>query len=47
MLFLGVGVIELVGRTALVSGETCVSICIAVSRAEIVGNMIQEQKESE
>jgi hypothetical protein len=30
-----------------VSGETSVTICIAVGRAEIVGKMIQEQRERE
>jgi hypothetical protein len=33
---LGVGVVNLIGRTELVSGETVVTICVAVSRAEIV-----------
>jgi hypothetical protein len=30
-LLLGVGVIQLIERTELVSGETCVMVCIAVS----------------
>jgi hypothetical protein len=42
---LGVEVIQLIERTELVSGETCVTVCIAVRRAEIVGKMIQEQRE--
>jgi hypothetical protein len=41
-----VGVKHLIGRTELVSGEMCVTICIAVSRAEIVGKMIEEQREN-
>jgi hypothetical protein len=43
---LGVGVIHLIERTELVSGETSVTFRIAVRRAEIVGKMIQEQRES-
>jgi hypothetical protein len=43
---LGVGVIHLIERTELVSGETCVTVCRAVRRAEIMGKMIQEQRES-
>jgi hypothetical protein len=30
MLLLGIGVIHLMERTELVSGETCVTICVAV-----------------
>jgi hypothetical protein len=37
----------LIDRTELVSGETCVTVCIAVRRAELVGNMTQEQRERE
>jgi hypothetical protein len=44
---LGLGVIHLIERTELVSGETCVTVCIAVRSAEIVGKMIQEQRERE
>jgi hypothetical protein len=39
--------IHLIERTELVSGETCVTICIAVRRLEIVGKLIQEQRERE
>jgi hypothetical protein len=38
--------IHLIERTELVSGETSVAVCIAVRRAEIVGKMIQEQRQS-
>jgi Fe-S-cluster-containing dehydrogenase component len=31
-------------RTGLVSGEPCVTVCIAVRRAEIVGKMIQDRE---
>jgi hypothetical protein len=41
---LGVGVIHLIERTELVSGETSVTICVAVRRAEIVIKIIQEQR---
>jgi hypothetical protein len=34
MLLLGVGVIQLIERTELVSGETCVTVCIAVRGIE-------------
>jgi hypothetical protein len=34
----------MIGRAELVSGETGVTVCIAVRGAEIVGKMIQEQK---
>jgi hypothetical protein len=34
-------------RAELVSGVTCVMICIAVRRAETVGKMMQEQRERE
>jgi hypothetical protein len=44
---LGVGVIHLIERTKLVSGETSVTFCVAIRRAEIVGKMIQEQRERE
>jgi hypothetical protein len=44
---LGVGVIQLIERTELVSGETCVTVCIVVRRAEVVGKMIQAQRERE
>jgi hypothetical protein len=37
----------LIERAELVSGETSVTVCIAVRRAEIVGKMIQEQRERE
>jgi hypothetical protein len=37
---LGVGVIHLIERTEVVSGERSVTICIAVRRAEILGKMI-------
>jgi hypothetical protein len=43
---LGVGVIHLLERTYLVTGETSVMICIAVRRAEIGRKMIQEQRKS-
>jgi hypothetical protein len=43
---LGVGVIHLIERTELVK-ETVVTVCMAVSRAEIVGKMVQEQRERE
>jgi hypothetical protein len=43
---LGVGVIHLIERTELVSGETSVTVCVAVRRAEIVGKIIQEQRKS-
>jgi hypothetical protein len=42
---LGVGVLHLIERTELVSGETIVTVCIAVRRAEIVGKIKQEQRE--
>jgi hypothetical protein len=38
---------HLIERTELVSGETCVTVSIAVRRAEIVGKMVQEQRERE
>jgi hypothetical protein len=41
---LGVGVIHFIERTKLVSGEAVVTVCIAVSRAENVGTMIQERR---
>jgi hypothetical protein len=44
---LDVGVIHLIERTELVSGATGVTVCIVVSRAEIVGKMIKEQGERE
>jgi hypothetical protein len=34
----------LIERTELVSGETSVTICVAVRRAEIVIKIIQEQR---
>jgi hypothetical protein len=34
---LGVGIIHLIERTEIVSGQTCVTVCVAVRRAEIVG----------
>jgi hypothetical protein len=37
----------LIERTELVSGETCVTVCIAVRGAEIVRKMIQEQRDRE
>jgi hypothetical protein len=37
ILLLGVGVIHLIERTELVSGETSVTVCLAVRGAEIVG----------
>jgi hypothetical protein len=36
----------LIERTELVSGETSVTVCIAVRKAEMVGKIIQEQRES-
>jgi hypothetical protein len=39
--------IHLIERTELVSGETSVTICVAVKRAEIVGKIIQDQRERE
>jgi hypothetical protein len=37
--------IHLIERTELVSEETSVTVFIAVRRAEIVGKIIQEQRE--
>jgi hypothetical protein len=39
--------INLIEGTEVVSGETSVTVCIAVRRAEIMGKMIQEQRERE
>jgi hypothetical protein len=41
---LDVGVINLIDSTELVSGETSVTVCVAVRRAEIAGKLIQKQK---
>jgi hypothetical protein len=43
----GVRVIHLIEKAELVSGDTSVTVCIAVRRAESVGKMIQEQRERE
>jgi hypothetical protein len=40
------GFIHLIERTELVE-EAVVTVCISVNRAEIVGKMIQEQREKE
>jgi hypothetical protein len=44
---IGCWVIQLIERAELVSGETSVTVCIAVRRAEIIGKVIEEQRERE
>jgi hypothetical protein len=42
----GVGVIQLIERAELVEGAV-LTVCIAVGMAEIMGKMIQEQRQRE
>jgi hypothetical protein len=44
MMLFGVGVVHVIERTELVSGETGVTLCIAVSRAVIMGKFNRERE---